>query len=299
MILKVTFKNKEYTFLVGYQKEIKYRDALNDLLKKVFGFSFEEWYKAGYWNEKYIPYTLFDEERAVANASVNIMDFNTFGEQQRYIQIGTVMTDEDYRNQNLSSFLMEKVLEEWNEKCDFIYLYANKSVLGFYPKFDFSTVKEYEYFKSVERNIEYANLEKLNMDMQSNKDRLHDYAKNSKIFSKISMRENADLVMFYCISFLKDNVYYIKSLDVIVIAKINDKKIHILDVFSRVEVELDRVVYSVVSSQINEIVLGFTPKNCSTYKVREISGDDVLFMQKGKTRLFDENQVMFPLLSHA
>ena len=151
--MKLTLKDREYTFLIGYQKDNKYRAAFNNLVEKVFGFSFEEWYRAGYWNEKYIPYTLFDGERAVANVSVNIMDFNTFGEQQRYIQIGTVMTDEDYRNKNLSRFLMEKVLDEWSEKCNFIYLFANNSTLGLYPKFGFSSVREYEYFKPAEKNV--------------------------------------------------------------------------------------------------------------------------------------------------
>ena len=150
--MKVTLNNKEYTFLIQYQKEEKYRAAFNALAKKVFGISFEEWYAAGYWNEKYIPYTLFDGEHAVANISVNIMDFEVCGEKERYIQIGTVMTDENYRNQNLSRFLMEKVMEEWGSKCKFVYLYANKSVLGFYPKFGFYQVKEYEYFKSIKVN---------------------------------------------------------------------------------------------------------------------------------------------------
>ena len=147
--------------------------------------------------------------------------------------------------------------------------------------------------------LDVEDFEKLNMDMQSNRDRLYDYAKNSKVFGKLSMRENADLVMFYCISFLKESVYYIKSLDVIVVAQFNDNQLHLWDVFGRVEVELDKIVYSLVNLQIDEIVLGFTPEDCSSYKVREISGDDALFIQNGKTKLFDENRVMFPLLSHA
>lgn len=153
--MKITMKDREYTFLVGYQKDNRYRTAFNDLVKKVFGLSFEEWYRAGYWNEKYIPYTLFDGENAAANVSVNIMDFVSFGEQRRYIQLGTVLTHENYRNNNLSRFLMEKVLAEWTNKCDFIYLYANKSVLEMYPKFGFDRVNEYEYYKTVVKGANY------------------------------------------------------------------------------------------------------------------------------------------------
>lgn len=295
--MKINVNNKEYTFLVGYRKEDQYRAALSDLAKKIFGISFEDWYKAGYWNEKYIPYTLFDGEKAVANVSANIMDFNVFGERQRYIQLGTVMTDDDYRNKNLSRFLMEKILSEWRDKCKLIYLYANSSVLDFYPKFGFSRVKEHVHFKQAEKNT--GDFEKLNMDVQSNRDMLHDYAKNSKAFGKISMSENADLVMFYCTSFLKENVYYIKPLDVIVVATFNDNQLHLSDVFGKTKIELDKIIESLGGAEINEVLLGFTPEDCKSYEIKEASGDDVLFVQKGKEKLFDENKVMFPLLSHA
>lgn len=123
--MEVNLAGSKYTFLKDYQKESKYRLAFDNLITKVFGLSFEEWYRAGYWNDRYIPYTLFGES-AVANASVNIMDFSTLGEQKRYIQIGTVATDENYRKKNLSRFLMENILQEWNKTVIlFIFLLIN------------------------------------------------------------------------------------------------------------------------------------------------------------------------------
>lgn len=114
---------EKYELHIGYQNDEKYRAAFNHLAIKTFNLSFEKWYQAGYWREKYIPYTLFDGERAIANVSVNIMDFSVLGKQQRFIQLGTVMTDEDYRKKNLNRFLMEKVLEEWNTKGRFRWVY--------------------------------------------------------------------------------------------------------------------------------------------------------------------------------
>lgn len=299
--MKLNLKEKNYTFLIGYQKEKKYSDAFNELAKKIFSISFEEWYKSGYLNEKYIPYTIFVKDKAIANVSANIMDFNTFGKQKRYIQLGTIMTDQNYRNQGLSRILMEKVLEDWNSKCDFVYLFANSTVLNFYPKLGFTPVKEYEYFKNIIKPTQNK-FEKLNMDNQANRDKLYDYIKNTKIFSKLSMQENADLVMFYCITILKNYVYYSKSLDVISIAKFNNEQLHLLDVFSKTLINLDEIIYSLSDTNINSVLLGFTPRDCSSYEVREINEllkDDVLFIQTSKTKLFDENKLMFPLLSHA
>jgi hypothetical protein len=297
--MKIILKDREYTFLVGYQKEDSFRSAFEQLSMKTYGLSFEPWYQSGYWREKYIPYTLFDGEKAVANSSVNIMDFKTFGEQKRYIQIGTVMTDIDYRNRGLNKFLLEKIIEYWNGKCHFIYLFANSTVLDFYPKFGFSRVKEYEYSKPIVAKLINGDLEQLNMDMQVNRDKLYDYAKNSVAFSTLSMSENADLVLFYCITSLRDCVFYVKSLDVIAIAKFNNHQLQLMDVFAKHEVTLDAIIKVFYGQPINKVILGFTPKDTAGFECKEICNDDTLFVQSGKTQLFDENKVMFPLLSHA
>lgn len=226
------------------------------------------------------------------------MDFISFGQQQRYIQIGTVVTDIEYRNKKLTRFLMEKILEEWKGKCEFIYLYANKESAIMYPKYGFERVKEFEYFKYITNRVADGNFEKLNMDIQTNRDKLYDYAKYSEIFGEISMKENADLVMFYCISILKDSVYYIKSLDTIAIATFKDNQLLLWDIFSKLNIDLDKIINCLAYPQINEVVLGFTLQDINPYNVREITGD-ALFIQKGRTSVFEKNQLMFPLLSHA
>ena len=91
-----TIDGKKYSLLIGYQNHAAYRAAFDKLTQNVFNLSFEIWYTSQYWNEKYIPYTLFDGIKAVANASINVMDFNVLGEPKRYIQVGTVATDEQY-----------------------------------------------------------------------------------------------------------------------------------------------------------------------------------------------------------
>jgi GNAT superfamily N-acetyltransferase len=295
----ITLGNTKYNYLIGYQHDDRYRLSFNALAQSIFPISFEEWYQSGYWKDKYIPYTLFDGDRAIANASVNIMDFNSLGQKKRYIQIGTVMTDPAYRNKGLSRFLMLDIIKKWNEKCDFIYLFANSTALEFYPKLGFEPVKEYEYFKSVNSKISANSFEKLNMDNNTNREKLYDYAKNSRFFGKLSMQENADLVLFDCITFLKDNVYYNKSLDVIVITTFNENQLCLWDIFSKNDVELESIVNALMNSEIKELVLGFTPTNSESYLVREASGPDVLFIQKEKTSLFYNNKLMFPLLSHA
>lgn len=113
------------------------------------------------------------------------------------------------------------------------------------------------------------------------------------------MCDNADLVMFYSLGPLKDTIHYIASLDAIVIAQFNDDILHLWDVFAKGEVELDKIIEALANPQITRILLGFTPKDTNSYEVKEVSGDDYLFVQRNKTDLFAKNKLMFPLLSHA
>lgn len=88
------------------------RRTFNNLTRETFGFDFEQWYIDGYWQKRYIPYSLLDGDRVVANISVNDLNFLVMGEKKRYIQLGTVMTDKAYRGLGLSRALMERVLDE-------------------------------------------------------------------------------------------------------------------------------------------------------------------------------------------
>ena len=142
-------------------------------------------------------------------------------------------------------------------------------------------------------------IEKLNMDLQPHRDLLYDMAKQTQAFGQISMRENADLVMFYCMDFLKENIFYIQSLGVVAVVKFDGSQAHIWDIFGKKEVDLDQIINSLINSDTHEVLLGFTPKDSSSYRIKEISGDDTLFIQQGKTGLFEQNKWMFPLLSHA
>ncbi|MCQ6267704.1 hypothetical protein M1K46_18905 [Fictibacillus sp. WQ 8-8] len=42
----------------NYKDHDRLRCSFNNLAQKTFGISFEQWYQAGYWTDKYIIYLL-------------------------------------------------------------------------------------------------------------------------------------------------------------------------------------------------------------------------------------------------
>lgn len=59
------------------------------------------------------------------------------------------MTETDYRNQGLIRKIMEEIEQDYADRVDGMYLFANDDVLNFYPKFGFQKATEYQYSKEV------------------------------------------------------------------------------------------------------------------------------------------------------
>jgi len=287
-----------YKFINNVRENDKIRNSFNILAQNNFELSFEAWHQNGYWGEDYIPYCLLKYDKVVANVSVNIIKTRWNEEKRIYIQLGTVMTDKEFRNKGLSSFLIKKVLEEWRDKCHAIYLFANDGVLDYYPKFGFQKAKEYQYSKSI--NKKNGLVRKLNMDKDGDKQLLLDLYKNSTPFSSLPMEGNEGLLMFYCSQFMKENIYYIREHEAIVVAEYNDENLICYDIFCKGNGSLDEILSIIAEENTKTAILGFTPKVTKDFKINKLHEEDTtLFILKGKENLFSSNRLMFPVLSHA
>lgn len=289
-----------YTYKCNYKADEGLRKSFNELTQRTYGFDFEEWYQAGYWGEGYIPYSLIDGEKVVANVSVSIMDFIIEGKEKRYVQIGTVMTDEAYRGQGLSRILMEKVLEEWENQCESIYLFANDRVLDFYPKFGFKSYDEYQYILHKEKIERGEKVRKLQNDYIGDQEILTQLVKGTLPLAKIHTQNNSSLVMFYWMDFMKESIYYIEEYQVAAICEYDEEVLYLQEVFALEEIELKQVINALMKEETKKVVLGFTPRDTEGYEVCLVKEEDTtLFIKEGKENVFRTGKVMFPVLSHA
>lgn len=294
----VNVNGKEYQFNKGYGKNNELRKSFNNLAQRIFEFDFEQWYQDGYWKEQYIPYSMIDGDKVVANISVNIMNFKVFGEEKRYIQLGTVMTNPDYRNQGLVRILIKKVIDDYGDKCDLMYLFANNSVLDFYPKFGFKELNQYQCIKMLEAIDEDVSVKKLNMSDENTRNLVIEKVMNAVPVSKVSMCTNAELIMFYCTLFMKDNVYYLECYDAIVIANFTEDTMEVMDILCTENIPLNRILNAFTNESVKRIVLFFTPQDTASFETILLKGEDTLFAMGKDLQLLKNNQFMFPKLSH-
>ncbi|WP_445383065.1 GNAT family N-acetyltransferase [Robiginitalea sp. IMCC43444] len=297
---KIKIGQQAYEFVSDYRNDPKLWQGLDKLGQAIFGFSLENWYQSGYWGEQYIPYSLLDNGELIANVSASTMEFLLDDQKLSAIQIGTVMTAETHRGRGLSRFLTEHLVGEWKEKTDFIFLFANPTVLDFYPKFNFEKMDEYQHFKLLNGKQKTAeDIRKLNMDDSNDVELLVRAIRTAVPIARLSVLQNEALIMFYCLSFMKNDVYHLPNKQAVVIASFDGDTLYLNDVFSPEAVALEEIIDSMAHRAIRKLVLGFSPKDDSGFEKCLLVPDDTLFVFKEQAANFRQWQLRFPVLSHA
>lgn len=271
------------------------RKAYNALTEKTFGFSFESWYNDGYWTNAHLPYTLFDGEKAVSNVSVNRMELLFRGKIYNCIQLGTVMTDEAYRGRGLSRFLFDEVRKDWEGNCDAMFLFANKSVLDFYPKLGFH--KEIQYRFELKTDQAFGTGKKLDMDGAGSRKLFRRYYEKTNPFSKLQAVNNFELQMFYCTSFMKDSVWYLAKQDAVIVAEQEGDAFVCYDIFCGKDRELRELLFAAAPAGTKVIRLAFTPIDCSGLEVMPMDDEDDTLFVFGSAGGRKE-RLLFPQISH-
>lgn len=277
-----------------YRNDPQLRSSFNTLAEKTFGLNFENWYRNGFWGDNYDPYSVVLDGKVVANVSVNRTDMVIGGQRRRLYQLGTVMTEPEYRNRGLIRAIMAEV-EKDTRDADGVYLFGNDSVVEFYPKFGFVPGKEYVCTKEVCQTGE-SRMKPVPMDGPENREKLHRAMDKSAFQTACAMVDNPGLIFFYVAQFMRDCVYYCGELDAWAIAELEEGELLLHNVFSARDIALDDVIRA-FGGEVRHVTLGFSPADTAGYAVEEWKEEDCNFFVKGN--VFGDEKLRIPTLAHA
>ena len=258
-----------------YMRDERSRHLLNELTQKTFGFDFEGWVTDGYFEGDYIPYSFVEDGVMISNVSANRMKFEHNGTIKNYIQIGTVMTDVDYRKQGLA--------------------------LEFYKKMGFSVENQYRYYLK----DEFLNIEKAECRFMPIKDqgealrqKYLDYVRHSARHSSFEQVNKYGLQMFYTSGL--DSVYYAEDIDCFIVKEQDDCTV-IGSVLSKERIPLIAILRRIDVD--NRCRLGFVPfdedRNLCVSEEYDGGDDYRLFYRGAGLESIERDKLFFPDLSHA
>src|SRR5215472_2167511 len=110
-----------------------------EFLTSIFkvGRAFFDWGERGGWVAGYEVFAIVVDDRIVSTVGRQAMRYVINGEAQNGCQAGAVAAHREHRNRGLVRRLMERVLAELDAPDQPVILFANPSVLDFYPRFGF------------------------------------------------------------------------------------------------------------------------------------------------------------------
>lgn len=291
--------------ITNYEHNDELRDSFNRLAKRTFGIDFEAWYRQGFWDDRYGAYSFVDGSEVVSNVSVSKLDWVWGGRQLQALQIGTVMTDEAYRGRGLSRKLMEHVLAKYDGRFDVIYLFANETVLDFYPKFGFRPLLEnsFEYEIGHEGTSgDSPCLRKLDMSDDRVLRRFVRVAEERCPISRVCVVTGGETIAaWYAIYAFRDCIYEVDGYDDLLV--ICQQEYDVLEVYDVLAVSLEGIDFSRLFRQIAnpgtcKVRFHFTPDLLDLETTCVPLGDGNRLFVKSAT-LLDPHHFKYPVTSQA
>ncbi|MDD7735831.1 MAG: GNAT family N-acetyltransferase [Bacilli bacterium] len=295
--------------ITNYMKEDSLRHKLNKLTQEVFCFDFEDWVKNNYFEGEYIPFSYLADEEIASNVSVNLMKFSLLNEEINLIQIGTVMTKNGFRHQNLASSLMKMVIDTYKNQCDGIYLFGDLKAQGFYEKLGFKKINQYSYYlkekyvKLIQNQTKYNNNQLfIEIDKSDKKliNKYLDYVKNGILYGSFEQINRFGLQMFYTQYF--NNIYYSLELDTFIVLEKEGELLIVQSVICNKYIPFLEII-SRINIPFNSLQLGFTPRieeeKFFDAKLYDGGEDYRLFYIGDKLIDIENKKLFFPILSHA
>jgi GNAT superfamily N-acetyltransferase len=114
------------------------------------GVDFVLWAQRGGWRDGYEIFAIVAGGEVVSTIGRTRMRLMVTGEPRIGYQLGAVATRTDFRRRGLARQLMEEVIGELEDPDQPIILFANNTVLAFYPRFGFRRVVQQRFAAAVE-----------------------------------------------------------------------------------------------------------------------------------------------------
>ncbi|MEJ6952412.1 GNAT family N-acetyltransferase [Natronospora cellulosivora (SeqCode)] len=288
--------NNNYILYKDYKDIDWLREEFFDFTKKIFGLSFKEWYEYGFWGDNYRCYSLVDNKRVISNISLSELDLIVNGEEKKAIQLATVGTLDEYRGKGLSRYLMDMVLEDYKEKCDFVFLSANDSVVDFYPRFGFKRTAEYKFTSSIDQIVSKKDILDNNsvdtglktsairkLDFNNDVDlkiikRL--FEERTFLSKRLFIKNYFSILMWYLVNFYRDSIWYLEKEDIIIIYQVEDDTLHLFDIISKEMPILADLMQYFDLKNVEKVRYHFTPELLGVgFESNAILTEDPFFVQ--------------------
>ncbi|TVR49353.1 MAG: GNAT family N-acetyltransferase [Puniceicoccaceae bacterium] len=257
--------------------------ALLDFVPAVFeGLSFRPWVEAGYWDSTYDCCSFFHGSRMIANVGWSRLEVRLDGRSWKAVQFGTVGTLPEFRRQGLAARLMRHVLDHHCEGTDFRFLFANPSVLEFYPRFGFRRVAETAFTACIEGpTVPDPSWRQLDVAHATDRRLLEDLLRSRKpVSERCAVANGAAIHLWHAVILHGGNLWWHESHRTLLVAdrSAGEGPLDVFDVISREAVDGAEVLRGFLPSADRPVRFHFVPDQLGLAWTKSPDPDSLLFI---------------------
>jgi len=207
------------TYRTNYWDDPDLKKQFLTFIMDIFNVDMTIWEELGYWDERFRPFSFYDNNKLVSHVCIYSLDMSVNGKRCKVAQVSSVATLEGYRRKGLNMELSQRAIEWADQEHDFYFLFADTEAYPFYKRVGFRQINEHRIVHPLQDLNPIKGAIKLNIKKEDDRALAYRIAGEREPVSDVLGFCNKRLFMFRIVYFLNDYIYYVPKFDLLVLYK--------------------------------------------------------------------------------
>lgn len=222
--------------------------------------TFPDWAARGGWGDGYDVFAMVVDDQIVSTVGRTTMRYVINGEACNGYQLGAAATHPDHRNRGLARLLMKIILDELETPDQPVVLFANPSVLDFYPRFGFRKLAQTGFIGHFDLHPVGTLAPSLDLASPTDRAWLADHcARSNAIGQRFAVHDYYPSLLFH-LTRKPRNVFRLDSFGAVVIARHEGARLLIEDLLATRPFSLTDALPHVCARPVRTIEFAFDPE---------------------------------------
>lgn len=256
------------------------------------------WRDRGGWTTDYEVFALLDGDRIVSTIGRSRMQLVDNGHALAGYQLGAVATHPHYRGRGLARRLMDEIVGELDHADQPIILYANESVVDFYPRFGFRRVAQKQPVAEVSIAPAKMPAARFDPDDAAQRSKLRNlFGQAMPIRGPLSAANYYGIALWH-LSGSSISAFWLPEFDALIAATAENERLIVHDVIAVRPFDLSEALPQIVDQRVTKVEFCFDTEDWwATARVSRLNdSDEPLFVRGASASI--AGLVRLPSLAH-
>lgn len=255
------------------------------------------WRDYGGWTEDYEVFAIVDGGKIVSTIGRSRMQLVINGEDQMGYQLGAVATLEPYRRRGLARRLMTWVIDELDAPDQPIILFANDSVLDFYPRLGFRRIPQRRATAKVFIESSGTHAPRFDPSSAVDRSRLAKLCARARPSRGPLAARNYNWILLWNLICGPATAFWLREVDALIATSVAKEQLVIHDVIATQPFNLELAIPTLITQPVTELEFILDPENWWPTPIRSEPDDaDATLFARGRASTI-ERPVQFPELA--